>query len=78
MTQLSNGINVMPIVLLLQRVLSASQIRVDMEAFASMMDSTDADARVIILEKRANVSFIAVMYNSKICFHNLLYSEIFA
>ena len=65
----------MPIMLLLQRVLYASQIRVDMEAFASMMDSTDADARVIILEKRANVSFIAVMYNYKICFPNHPYSE---
>ena len=68
----------MPMLLLLQGVLSASQIPVNMEAFVSMTDSTDADARVIILEKRANVSFIAVMYNSKVCFHNLLYSEIVA
>jgi len=45
---------------ILQRVLSASEIRVNMEAFASMTESTDAVARIIILEKPANVSVIAV------------------
>ena len=40
-----------------------------------MTESTDAVARMIILEKLANVSFLVVMYNYKIYFHNLLYSE---
>ena len=56
-------------------MLSASQIRVNMEAFASMTESTDAVARMIILEKLANVSFLVVMYNYKIYFYNLLYSQ---
>ena len=66
----------MPILLILQRVLSARQIRVNMEVFASILESILAVARMIILEKPANVSFIAVMYNyNKIYFHNLLHSE---
>ena len=73
-SKFSDGINIIPILLILQRVLSASQIRVNMEAFASMTESTDAVARRIILGKPANVSVIAVMYNYKIYFHNLLYS----
>ena len=55
-------------------MLSASQIRVNMEVFANMTESTDAVARMIILEKPANVSYVAVMYKYKIYFHNLLYS----
>ena len=47
-----------------------------MEAFAGMMESTDAVARIIILENPADVSVIAVMYNYKIYFHNLQYSGI--
>ena len=39
-----------------------------------MTDSTDAVARISIMEKPVQVSFIAVMYNYKIYFHNLLYS----
>ena len=45
-----------------------------MEAFASMMECTDAVARIIILEKPALVSVIAVTYNYKVNCHNLLYS----
>ena len=70
--QLCNGINVM--LLILQRVLSATQIRVNMEAIARMMDCIDAVAQMIILEILAKVSVIAVMYTYKIYFHNLLYS----
>ena len=40
-----------------------------------MTESTDAVARMIILEKLANVSFLVVMYNYKIYFYNLLYSQ---
>ena len=46
-----------------------------MEAPASMTDSTDAVARISIMEKPAQVSDIAVMYNYKIYFHNVQYSE---
>ena len=49
--------------LILQRVLAASQIHVNMEAFASMKESADAVANIIILEKPAHVSVIAVMCN---------------
>jgi len=49
--------------LILQRMLSARQIPVNMEAFASLSDSTNAVARNIIMEKPAQVSVIAVMYN---------------
>ena len=73
-TKLWNGITVIPILFILQRVLSANQIRVNMEAFASMMECTDAVARIIILEKPALVSVIAVTYNYKVNCHNLLYS----
>ena len=64
----------MPISLILQRVLSARLIRVNMEAVASTMESTNAVARMIIMEKPATVSVIAVMYNYKIYFHNILHS----
>ena len=57
---------VIPISLLLQRVLSVRQIRVNMEAFASITESTDAVARIIILEKPAHVSVIIVVYNYEI------------
>jgi len=53
----------MPILSILQRVLSANQIHVNMGAFVGMTDITNAVARVIMLEKPANVSFIAVIYN---------------
>ena len=39
-----------------------------------MTESTDAAARIIILENTADVSVIAVMYNYKIFLFNLLYS----
>ena len=48
--------------LVLQRVLSASQIRVHMEPLASMMENTDVVARILILENTAHVSIIAVLY----------------
>ena len=50
------------ILLILQRVLSANQIRVHMEPLASMTDSTDAVARILILENSAHVSIIVVIY----------------
>ena len=65
---------IISILFILQRVLYASKIRVNMEAFASMTDRTDAVARIIIMEKPAQVSGIAVMYNYNIYFYNLLYS----
>ena len=37
-----------------------------MEAFASITESTDAVARIIILEKPAHVSVIIVVYNYEI------------
>ena len=39
-----------------------------------MTDSTNAIAKIGIMEKPANVSVTAVTYNYKIYFHNLLYS----
>ena len=48
--------------LILKIVLFASQIRVHMEPLASMTDSTDAVARILILENTAHVSIIAVIY----------------
>jgi len=51
---------------ILQRVLSATQIRVNMEAIVGMMESIDAIAQMGILEKPAKVSFIAIIYNNKI------------
>ena len=71
MTKLQSGINVIYL-FILQRMLSASKIRVNMGAFASMTERTDAVARIIIMEKLAQVSAIAVIYD--IYFHNLLYS----
>ena len=65
----------MPILLFLQRVLSARLIRVNMEAVASTMESTNAVARMIIMEKPANVSVIEVMYNYNMYFHNILHSR---
>ena len=65
---------IISILFILQRVLYASKIRVNMEAFASMTDRTDAVARIIIMEKPAQVSGIVVMYNYNIYFYNLLYS----
>ena len=59
--------------LIVQRALSASQIRVNMEEFVSMTENTDAVARRIILGKPANVSLIALMCNYKVCVHNLLH-----
>ena len=60
MTKLYSGINVIPIVFMLQRVLFAIEILVNMGAHASLTESTDAVARQIILELDANVSVIAV------------------
>ena len=64
----------MPILLILQRVLFANRIRVKMVALASMTESTNAFARINIMEKPAQVSVIAVMDQHKIYVHNLLYS----
>ena len=54
--------------MVLQRVLFANKIRVNMEALACMTDSTDAVARIGIMEKPAQVSVIAVIYNHNIYF----------
>ena len=47
-------------------MLYANEIRVNMVAFASITDSTRAIARINIMEKPAQVSIIAVMYNKQI------------
>ena len=49
-------------------MLYAGEIRVNMEAFVSMTESTDAVARIIILENTADVSVISVMYNENFFF----------
>ena len=60
--------------LILQRVLFAIKIHVNMEALANMTEITNATARIGFMEKPVKVSVIAVMYNYKIYLHNTLYS----
>ena len=61
--------NVISIVFILQYVITATQNRVYMEAFAGIPTlDTNAPAKIIILDTNAMVSSIAIMYTFKFTF----------